>query len=51
MNGITLKEVLEKLEEALQKEDWSIVQELLNTIEMELEYENPFNQYQEEEMD
>ena len=51
MNGITLKEVLEKLEEALQKADWSIVQELLNTIEMELEYENPFNQYQEEEMD
>ena len=51
MNGITLKEVLEKLEEALQKEDWSIVQELLNTIEMELEYENPFNQYQEEEID
>ena len=51
MNGITLKEVLEKLEEALQKEDWSIVQEVLNTIEMELEYENPFNQYQEEEMD
>ena len=51
MNGITLKEVLEKLEEALQKEDWTIVQELLNTIEMELEYENPFDQYQEEEMD
>tara|TARA_R110002020_G_scaffold55923_3_gene154952 strand:+ start:199 stop:354 length:156 start_codon:yes stop_codon:yes gene_type:complete len=51
MNGITLKEVLEKLEEAIQKEDWTIVQELLNTIEMELEYENPFDQYQEEEMD
>ena len=51
MNGITLKEVLEKLEEANQKEDWTIVQELLNTIEMELEYENPFDQYQEEEMD
>ena len=51
MNGITLKEVLEKLEEEIQKEDWTIVQELLNTIEMELEYENPFDQYQEEEMD
>ena len=51
MNGITLKEVLEKLEEAIEKEDWTIVQELLNTIEMELEYENPFDQYQEEEMD
>jgi len=51
MNGITLREVLEKLEEAIQKEDWTIVQELLNTIEMELEYENPFDQYQEEEMD
>ena len=51
MNGITLKEVLEKLEEAIQKEEWTIVQELLNTIEMELEYENPFDQYQEEEMD
>ena len=51
MSGITLKEVLEKLEEAIQKEDWTIVQELLNTIEMELEYENPFDQYQEEEMD
>ena len=41
----------EKLEEAIEKEDWTIVQELLNTIEMELEYENPFDQYQEEEMD
>jgi len=51
MNGITLKEVLEKLEEAVEAEDWTIVQELLNTIEMELEYENPFDQYHEEEMD
>jgi len=36
MNGITLKEVLEKLQEAVEVEDWTIVQELLNTIEMEL---------------
>ena len=49
MNGITLKEVLEKLEEAIEKEDWTIVQELLNTIEMELEYANPFDQYENEE--
>ena len=33
MNGITLKEVLEKLQEAVEVEDWTIVQELLNTIE------------------
>ena len=32
MNGITLKEVLEKLEEAIQKEDWTIDKELINTI-------------------
>jgi len=51
MSGITLKDVLEKLEEAIEAEDWNIVQELLNTIEMELEYENPFDQYHEEEMD
>ena len=51
MNGITLKEVLEKLQEAVEVEDWTIVQELLNTIEMKLEYANPFDQYQEEEMD
>ena len=51
MNGITLKEVLEKLQEAVEVEDWTIVQELLNTIEMELEYANPFDQYHEEEMD
>ena len=49
MQGITLKEVLEKLEEAIEKEDWNIVQELLNDIEMELEYANPFDQYEEEE--
>ena len=50
MQGITLKEVLEKLEEAIEKEDWNIVQELLNDIEMELEYANPFDQYEEEDL-
>ena len=49
MQGITLKEVLEKLEEAIEKEDWNIVQELLNDIEMEVEYANPFDQYEDEE--
>ena len=49
MSVITLKDVLEKLERAIQEEDWNIVQELLNDIEMELEYENPFDQYEEEE--
>ena len=49
MQGITLKEVLEKLEKAIQEEDWNIVQELLNDIEMELEYANPFDQYEDEE--
>ena len=49
MSGITLKDVLEKLERAIQEEDWNIVQELLNDIEMELEYENPFDQYEDEE--
>ena len=49
MQGIKLKEVLEKLEEAIEKEDWNIVQELLNDIEMELEYANPFDQYEDEE--
>ena len=49
MQGITLKEVLEKLEKAIQEEDLNIVQELLNDIEMELEYENPFDQYESEE--
>ena len=34
MSGITLKEVLEKLEKAIELEDWTIVQELLNDIEM-----------------
>ena len=38
MSGITLKDVLEKLENAIELEDWNIVQELLNDIEMELEY-------------
>jgi len=50
-NGVTLKEVLEKLQEGIENEDWNIVQELLNSIEMELEYANPFDQYEEEEMD
>ena len=49
--SIDKEEVMLAMEEAIQKEDWTIVQELLNTIEMELEYENPFDQYQEEEMD
>ena len=49
MHSVTLKEVLEKLEEAIEKEDWTIVQELLNDIEMELEYTNPFDQYEDEE--
>jgi hypothetical protein len=50
MSGITLKEVLEKLEKAIELEDWNIVQELLNDIEMELEYANPFDQYEEEDL-
>tara|TARA_Y100001963_G_C6670060_1_gene394662 strand:- start:54 stop:209 length:156 start_codon:yes stop_codon:yes gene_type:complete len=50
MNGITLKEVLEKLEKAIETEDWNIIQELLNDIELELEYTNPFEQYEEEEL-
>ena len=49
MSVITLKDVLEKLERAIQEEDWNIVQELLNDIEMELEYTNPFEPYEEEE--
>ena len=49
MSVITLKDVLEKLERAIQEEDSNIVQELLNDIEMELEYENPFDQYEDEE--
>jgi hypothetical protein len=49
MSVITLKDVLERLERAIQEEDWNIVQELLNDIEMELEYENPFDQYEDEE--
>ena len=49
MSGITLKDVLEKLENAIELEDWNIVHELLNDIEMELEYENPFDQYEDEE--
>ena len=49
MSGITLKDVLEKLENAIELEDWTIVQELLNDIEMELEYANPFDQYEDEE--
>ena len=50
MSGITLKDVLEKLENAIELEDWTIVQELLNDIEMELEYANPFDQYEEEDL-
>ena len=49
MSGITLKDVLEKLENAIELEDWTIVQELLNDFEMELEYANPFDQYEDEE--
>jgi hypothetical protein len=49
MQGITLKEVLERLEKSIEKEDWTMVQELLNDIEMELEYANPFDQYEDEE--
>ena len=49
MSGITLKDVLEKLENAIELEDWTIVQELLNDIEMGLEYANPFDQYEDEE--
>ena len=44
-----IKDVLEKLENAIELEDWTIVQELLNDIEMELEYANPFDQYEDEE--
>ena len=40
MSGITLKDVLEKLEEAIEAEDWNLIQELLNSVEMELEYAN-----------
>ena len=49
MQGITLKEVLERLQEAIELEDWNIVGQLLNDIEMELEYANPFDQYEDEE--
>ena len=51
MSGITLKDVLEKLEVAIEAEDWNLIQELLSSVEMELEYANPFDQYHEEEMD
>ena len=50
MHSVTLKEVLEKLEKAIETEDWNIIQELLNDIELELEYTNPFEQYEEEEL-
>ena len=47
--NIDLKDLRDKAEKAIELEDWNIVQELLNDIEMELEYANPFDQYEDEE--
>ena len=42
-----LEEVLHKLEEAIESEDWELVQEVIDEIREHLD--NPFDEYSEEE--
>jgi hypothetical protein len=42
-----LEEVLHKLEEAIDEEDWEIVQEVIDSIREHID--NPFDEYDEED--
>ena len=42
-----LEEVLHKLQEAIDEEDWEIVQEAIDNIREHID--NPFNEYDEDE--
>jgi hypothetical protein len=41
-------EIKERLQEAVDKESWDIIIELLGDIEMEIDYISPFNDYEDE---
>ena len=43
---MSLEEVLHKLEEAIESEEWELVQEVVDEIREHLD--NPFDEYQEE---
>jgi len=44
---MSLEEVLHKLEEAIDVEDWEIVQDAIDSIREHID--NPFNEYDQEE--
>jgi hypothetical protein len=41
-------EIKERLQEAVDKESWDIIIELLKDIDMEIDYISPFNEYENE---
>jgi hypothetical protein len=45
---LELSEIKEKLEEALEKEDWDIVLEVIGDIELEETYTSPYDDSDEE---
>ena len=44
-----LVELKEKLEEALEKEDWDIVMEVIGDIDLEINYTSPYDGNDEED--
>ena len=46
---MTYSEILEKLSEAINEDSWAIIEELIEELEAEAGYHDPFEDYDEEE--